>query len=328
MPVDLRSDTVTRPGAAMRRAMAEAEVGDDVFGDDPTVNRLQERAAELLGFEAALFFPSGTQANLAALMSHCQRGEEVIVGQEAHTYRFEAGGGAVLGSIQPQPLANRPDGTLDLAEVEAAIKPDDAHFARTRLLALENTITGRVLARRYLEEALALASRRKLSTHLDGARIFNASVSLKMEAKDLCKGFDSVSACLSKGLGAPAGTLLLGSRDLIAKGRRARKILGGAMRQAGIIAAAGLYALENNVQRLAEDHANAARLARGLRDSGYEVEGPFTNMVFVKSRPGLAEHLQKNQIQILPGARLRLVTHLDVDAAGIDRAIAAFRSFA
>ena len=320
--VDLRSDTVTRPSAGMRRAMAEAEVGDDVFGDDPTVNRLQERAAALFGLEAALFFPTGTQSNLAALMSHCQRGDEVLVGQEAHTYRYEAGGGAVLGSIQPQAIANRPDGTLDLAEVEAQIKPDDPHFARTRLLALQNTITGRVIPRKYFDEALALAKRRGLATHLDGARIFNASVKLGMPVKDLCRGFDSVSACLSKGLGAPAGTMLLGGKDFIARARRARKILGGVMRQAGVLAAAGLYALEHNVQRLAEDHANAERLARGLG-----AEPPQSNMVFVQSAPGLVEHLAQHGVIALPGARLRLVTHLDVDAAGIDRAVAAFRSF-
>lgn len=331
MIVDLRSDTVTRPSAGMRRAMAEAELGDDVFGDDPSVNRLQARAAEMLGFEQALLFPSGTQSNLAALMSHCGRGDEYLVGQEAHTYRFEAGGGAVLGSIQPQPLANRADGTLDLAEAEAAIKPDDPHFARTRLLALENTITGRVLARQYLEQALALASRRKLSTHLDGARIFNASVKLGIPAKDLCKGFDTVSVCLSKGLGAPAGTLLLGSKDLIAKAKRARKILGGAMRQAGVLAAAGLYALEHNVERLAEDHANAERLVKGLKDAGYEVDGPHTNMVFVripqeKVLP-LKAFFDEKRILVLPGTRLRLVTHLDVDAAAIDRTLAAVRAF-
>jgi threonine aldolase len=320
--VDLRSDTVTRPSAGMRRAMAEAEVGDDVFGDDPTVNRLQERAAALFGFEASLFFPTGTQSNLAALMSHCQRGDEAIVGMEAHTYRYEAGGGAVLGSIQPQAVVNRPDGTLDLAEVEAAIKPDDPHFARTRLLALENTITGRVIPRRYFDEALALAKRRGLATHLDGARIFNAAVKLKLPVKELCRGFDSVSACLSKGLGAPAGTMLMGSKDFIARARRARKILGGAMRQAGILAAAGLYALEHNVERLAEDHANAERLARGIG-----AEPPQSNMVFAQAAPGLVEHLAKHGVVVLPAARLRLVTHLDVDAAGIERAISAFQSF-
>jgi threonine aldolase len=327
--VDLRSDTVTRPSAAMRRAMAEAEVGDDVFGDDPTVNRLQARGAEMLGFEAALFFPTGTQSNLAALMSHCGRGDEYLVGQEAHTYRYEAGGGAVLGSIQPQPIANRPDGTIDIDDIEAAIKPDDAHFARTRLLALENTITGRAVPRSYLESALSLARQKKLSTHLDGARIFNAATKLGIPAREVARGFDTVSVCLSKGLGAPAGTLLIGKAELINKAKRARKILGGVMRQAGVLAAAGLYALEHNVARIAEDHANAERLARGLTDAGYAVEGAQTNMVFVRvEKPAeLKNHLEKNGVLILAGPRLRLVTHLDIDAAGIERAIAAFAAF-
>jgi threonine aldolase len=326
--VDLRSDTVTRPSPGMRRAMMEAELGDDVFGDDPTVNRLQAYAAELFGFEAALFFPSGTQSNLAALMSHCQRGEEVILGQEAHSYRYEAGGAAVLGSIQPQAVANRPDGTLELAEVEAAIKPDDPHFARTRLLALENTIGGRALPRSYLEQALQLAQRRGLQTHLDGARIFNAAVQLGMPVKALCAGFDSVSACLSKGLGAPAGTVLVGGEELIARAKRARKILGGAMRQAGLVAAAGLYALENNVARLAEDHRNAERLAAGLRGLGLPVE-QHTNMVFARIAPektkDLSAKLGRAGVLVLAAPRMRLVTHLDVDAAGVDRALAAFR---
>jgi len=325
--VDLRSDTVTRPSAGMKRAMADAELGDDVFGDDPTVNRLQTNAAEMLGFEQALLFPTGTQSNLAALMGHCGRGDEYLVGQDAHTYRFEAGGGAVLGSIQPQPITNRADGTMDLAEVEAAIKPDDPHFARTRLLALENTIGGKAIDRAYFDDALSLVKRRNLSSHLDGARIFNAAAKEKSTARTLCAGFDSVSVCLSKGLGTPAGTLLLGKADFIARARRARKILGGAMRQAGVIAAAGLYALENNVARLADDHANAERLAKGLREAGFEVEGPHTNMVFVKIPAGMEDHLNKNNIKVLKGPRLRLVTHLDVDAAGIDRAIAAFRAF-
>ncbi len=332
MSVDLRSDTVTRPSAAMRRAMAEAEVGDDVFGDDPSVNRLQSLAAGMFGCEAALFFPSGTQSNLAALMGHCQRGDEYLVGQEAHTYRYEAGGGAVLGSIQPQPIANRPDGTFDLADAEAAIKPDDPHFARTRLLALENTISGKVIPRAYFDAALAMASRRGLATHLDGARIFNAAVKLQMDVRDLCAGFDSVSVCLSKGLGAPAGTVLVGGRDLIQRARRARKILGGAMRQAGVLAAAGLHALEHNVGRLAEDHANALRLADGLGGiAALAVEPPQTNMVFVHvpaDRAGaLAARLAQDGITILPGARLRLCTHLDVDRAGIERTVAAFRAF-
>ena len=325
--VDLRSDTVTRPSAGMRRAMAEAQVGDDVFGDDPTVNRLQAQAARLLGFERGLLFPSGTQSNLAALMSHCGRGDEYLVGQDAHTYRFEAGGGAVLGSIQPQPIANQPDGTLDLAALEAAIKPDDPHFARTRLLALENTIGGKAIPRAYFDAALALAKRKNLATHLDGARIFNAAAMLGVPAKELCEGFDSVSVCLSKGLGAPAGTLLLGSADFLKKALRHRKILGGAMRLAGVIAAAGLYALEHNVGRLAEDHANAELLAKGLRAAGFEVEGPHTNMVFVKAPEGFADHLVNNKVLVLAGPRMRLVTHLDVGSAGIDRVLAAARSF-
>ncbi len=328
--VDLRSDTVTRPSAGMRRAMADAEVGDDVFGDDPTVNRLQARAAELFGFEDALLFPSGTQSNLAALISHCQRGEAVIIGAEQHSYRYEAGGLGVLGSIHPQVVPNRADGTLDLGTVETTISPDDPHFARTSLLALENTIGGKPIPRAYLADAVELARRRGLSLHLDGARIFNAAVHFKTTAKELCAGFDSVSSCLSKGLGAPAGTVLLGGKDFIARARRARKILGGAMRQAGVLAAAGLYALEHNVKRLATDHANAARLADGLRALHLPVEC-HTNMVFAtvpsERAAALADHLKQRQVLVLPGARMRLVTHLDVDEAGIDRTIAAFGEF-
>jgi threonine aldolase len=314
----------------MRKAMMEAELGDDVFGDDPTVNRLQERAAGIFGFEAALLFPTGTQSNLAALMSHCERGEEVILGMEAHSYRYEAGGLSVLGSIQPQVVPNRPDGSLDLKEVEAAIKPDDVHFARTRLLALENTITGRVLSRAYFTQAIDLVRRKNLSIHLDGARIFNAATHLGMSVRDLCHGFDSVSACLSKGLGAPAGTVLVGSSGFIDKAKRARKILGGGMRQAGVIAAAGLYALEHNVERLKTDHENAARLARGLRELKLEAQ-LNTNMVLLQIPPDkaqpLAAHMKKSGVLVLPRAPMRLVTHLDVDAAGIDRALAAFRGF-
>ncbi|HXN15565.1 MAG TPA: low-specificity L-threonine aldolase [Usitatibacter sp.] len=329
--IDLRSDTVTQPSAAMREAMARAQVGDDVFGDDPTVNRLQEVCAERFGMAAGLFFPSGTQSNLAAIMAHCQRGEELIVGQEAHTYRYEAGGAAVLGSIQPQPLANRADGTLDLAEVEAAIKPDDSHFAVTRLIALENTIGGKVLARAYMSEAIALARRRGLSIHLDGARIFNAAVKLAVPVKELCAGFDTVSVCLSKGLGTPAGTVLVGPKELIERARRNRKMLGGTMRQVGILAAAGLYALEHNVERLAEDHANAERLARGLSGLGLKVEAVQTNMVFAaiprESCEALKVHLASHGIAALVSPRLRLVTHLDVDAAAIDRAVSVFAAF-
>ncbi len=328
--VDLRSDTVTRPSPGMKKAMLEAELGDDVFGDDPTVNRLQARAAEMFAMEAALFFPTGTQSNLAALMSHCQRGDEAIVGSEAHSYRYEAGGLAVLGSIQPQVVRNRPDGTLDLAEVEAAIKPDDPHFARTRLLALENTISGKVLSRAYLEKAVLLSKKKNLAIHLDGARIFNACVHEKIPVQQMVAGFDSISACLSKGLGTPAGTVLVGKKDVIEKARRARKMLGGGMRQAGVLAAAGLYALENNVARLQEDHDNAARLANGLREMGLEA-AQHTNMVFAEvggERLGaLVEHLRRNGVLVLPRPSMRLVTHLDVDAAGIVRALAAFGTF-
>jgi len=328
--VDLRSDTVTRPSAGMREAMLHAPLGDDVFGDDPTVNRLQDRAAQIFGFEAALFFPSGTQSNLAALMSHCQRGDEVIIGTEQHSYRYEAGGLAVLGSIHPRTIPNGRDGTLDLAQVEAAISADDPHFARTRLVALENTIGGRPIPRSYLEQAIALAQRRGLATHLDGARIFNAAAHFNAPVRDLCAGFDSVSACLSKGLGAPAGTLLMGGRDFIRRAHRMRKILGGAMRQAGIIAAAGLYALENNVQRLAGDHVNAQRLASGLRELDLPVE-QNTNMVFVTvpshRLAALCEHMEKRGVMVLTRNPMRLVTHLDVDGLGIQRAIAAFGEF-
>ncbi len=330
--VDLRSDTVTQPSPGMRAAMAAAAVGDDVFGDDPTVNRLQELCAARFGMQAGLFFPSGTQSNLAALMAHCQRGAEVIVGQEAHTYRYEAGGMAVLGSIQPQPLANRPDGSLDLAEVEAAIKPDDSHFAITRLIALENTIGGKVLSRQYMADAIALARRRGLSIHLDGARVFNAAAKLGMPVDQLCAGFDTVSVCLSKGLGTPAGTVLVGAGELIERARRVRKMLGGTMRQVGILAAAGIYALENNVERLAQDHSNAQLLARGLATAGLKVEPVQTNMVFVhipaQSVEALARHLEANGVvTLLHGPKLRLVTHLDVDAAGIERAAQVFAAF-
>ena len=331
--VDLRSDTVTRPSAGMRRAMFEAEVGDDVFGDDPSVNRLQALLAELLGFEAGLFMPSGTQSNLAALMAHCQRGDEYIVGQSAHTYKYEGGGAAVLGSIQPQPLENEPDGSIALERIAAAIKPDDPHFARTRLLALENTIGGKVLPLPYQHAATGLAHERGLATHLDGARLFNAAIALGVAPREIAAGFDSVSVCLSKGLGAPVGSLLLGSRELIGRAVRARKMLGGGLRQAGVLAAAGIFALEHNVSRLADDHAHAQRLADGLRSIGaLKVDGPHTNMLFVTVPPdrlaALQSFLRNHGILILArSATVRLVTHLDVGAAGIDRATAAFHEF-
>jgi threonine aldolase len=330
--VDLRSDTVTRPTAGMRRAMHEAELGDDVFGDDPTVNVLQQRIAALLGMEAALFMPSGTQSNLSAIMAHCGRGDEYIVGQGAHCYRYEAGGAAVLGSVQPQPLPNQADGTLALADIEAAIKPDDEHFARSRLLALENTLGGKVLPQPYVKQATALAHGRGLATHLDGARLFNAAVKLSAVPAELVRGFDSVSVCFSKGLGAPVGSALVGPRDFIQRAHRVRKMLGGGMRQAGVLAAAALYALDHHVERLAEDHALAQRLAEGLAGiDGLQVAMPQTNIVFAAagggSGPALLEHLKARGVLATGLTGLRFVTHLDVDRAGVDRAIAAVHSF-
>ncbi len=328
--IDLRSDTVTRPSQEMLEAMITAQVGDDVYGEDPTVNRLEQTAAAMTGMEAGLFCASGTQTNLTALLSHCQRGEEYIVGQTAHTYKYEAGGAAVLGSIQPQPLDFEPDGTLDLAKVEQAIKPDDYHFARTRLFCLENTQGGKVLPLDYLKDARKLADRHGLSFHLDGARVFNAAVKLGIDVKEITTLFDSVSCCLSKGLGAPVGSVLCGSKAFIAKARRWRKMVGGGMRQAGILAAAGLYALSHNIERLADDHANAARLAQGLSGiPGIHVDANAvqTNMVFARidtDMNALVEHLATRGIRISPGRPVRLVTHLDIHAEDIDRAVRDF----
>ncbi len=333
--VDLRSDTVTRPTPAMRAAMAAAEVGDDVFGDDPTVNALQEKIAAMLGKEAALYVASGTQSNLVGIMSHCGRGDEYIVGQMAHTYRWEGGGAAVLGSVQPQPLEHAADGSLPLAAIEAAIKPDDAHFAKSRLLCLENTIGGKVLAPAYLEAACALAHGRGLVAHLDGARLFNAAVAIGGDAlanaRAIAAPFDSVSVCFSKGLGAPVGSALVGSKSFILAAHRWRKMAGGGMRQAGIVAAAAIYALDHHVARLADDHALAQRLAEGLRGlPGLTVETPQSNIVFADLVPersaGLADRLKANGVLATGLYRLRFVTHLDVDAEGVDRAVAAMRA--
>lgn len=316
----------------MRTAMAAAEVGDDVFGDDPTVNRLQAAAAERFGFETALFFPTGTQSNLAALMAHCGRGDEFLVGQEAHTYKYEQGGAAVLGSIQPQPLEHEAHGGISIERIGAAIKSDDYHFARTRLLTLENTIGGRVLPMDYLREVTQFAHARGLATHLDGARIFNVVTKLKIDEPTAVAGFDTVSICLSKGLGAPAGSLLMGPRPLIADARRWRKALGGGMRQAGVLAAAGLYALDNHVQRLAEDHANAQYLAAGLRDAGLEVTAPQTNVVYIDvaaaQTSALRAHLKARGILATIAARTRLMTHMDLPRAKVAIALEAFREFA
>lgn len=319
MTIDLRSDTVTLPSAAMRAAMSAADVGDDVYGEDPTVNRLEKVAAERLGKEAAVYVATGTQSNLIALMSHCERGDEYIVGQQAHTYKYEGGGAAVLGSIQPQPLENEPDGTIDLDRVAGAIKPDDSHFARTRLLALENTLGGKVLPLAYIAAAADLAHARGLSIHLDGARLFNAAIKLGVDAATIAGPFDSVSICLSKGLGAPVGSILVGSRPLIDRARRWRKVLGGGMRQAGLMAAAGLYALEHNVERLADDHANARLLAERLAAiDGVTIDPSLvqTNMLFIQvpadAAAPLKAFLASRGMMISSGPTVRLVTHLDI----------------
>jgi threonine aldolase len=330
--VDLRSDTVTKPTAAMLEAIAAAKVGDDVFGDDPTVNALQERVAALLGKEAALFMSSGTQSNLCGLLAHCGRGDEYIVGQLAHTYRYEGGGAAVLGGIQPQPLPNQPDGSLKLDDIAAAIKPDDPHFARTRLLALENTWSGHVLPASYVADACELAHARGLATHLDGARLFNAAVASGRTPADLARHFDSVSICFSKGLGAPIGSMLVGSQELIARAHRVRKMVGGGLRQVGLLAAAADHALTHHVDRLADDHALAQRLAHGLAAlPGVTVTPPQTNIVFAQvsdgRTPALLEHLKSRGVLATGLIGLRFVTHLDVDAAGIDHAISAAREF-
>lgn len=330
--IDLRSDTVTQPCAAMRAAMADAPVGDDVYGDDPTVNRLQQVAAGMFGFEAGMFLPSGTQSNLVALMTHCARGDEYLVGQEAHTYKFEGGGAAVLGSIQPQPIQHQPDGSFLLTDIAAAVKPVDIHFAQTRLLSLENTIGGKVLPQQFVQAATRLAHDKGLATHLDGARICNAAVKEGMPLPAAVAGFDTVSVCLSKGLGAPVGSVLLGPKDFITAAKRWRKMLGGGLRQAGVLAAAGLYALEHNIARLKDDHENAARLAAGLaRIDALDVEAPQTNILWLSMPPaacaGLAGALKEAGIRASVSPRMRLVTHLDVRAEDIGTTLAVFERF-
>lgn len=325
---DFRSDTVTKPSAGMRAAMAAAEVGDDVFGDDPTVNLLEQRMAGMLGKDAALFVPSGTMSNLLALMSHCGRGDEFIAGQDAHCYKYEAGGAAVLGSIQPQPIAHLADGTMALGEIEAAIKSGDSHFATTRVIALENTFGGRVLPVDYMTAVADVAARRGLGLHLDGARAFNACVALGMDIGDFVAPFDTVSICLSKGLGTPVGSVLVGRQDLIAIARRHRKMLGGGLRQSGILAAAGLYALEHNVDRLAEDHRRAKTLAEGLaRHEALRVTMPDTNILWVDMAADLGErftaYLGENGVGVTGRyGQQRWVTHLDVDEADVTQALA------
>ncbi|MCC5825887.1 low-specificity L-threonine aldolase [Alkalimonas sp.] len=355
--IDFRSDTVTKPTAGMKAAMMDAELGDDVFQDDPTTNALQDWAASQLGFEAALFASSGTQTNLLAMMSHCQRGDEVILGQDWHTYRWEGGGAAVLGSIQPQPLTVQADGSLLLADIAAAIKPDDPHFARTRLVVVENTIAGKVLSPEYMASVAQLARQHQLACHIDGARLMNAATRLATEreqdvwqmARQLCQGYDSVSLCLSKGLGAPVGSLLLGSKDVIKRARRLRKMLGGGMRQTGLLAAAGHYALQHQVLRLGDDHKHCQQLAGGMQQLAeryacwqgmLRLQPVQTNILFCDMAPALAGALLpylKQQGILLSGSnyshngtewhRLRWVCHLDIQAADIARTLELLENF-
>lgn len=332
--IDLRSDTVTRPTEKMRQIMAAAEVGDDVYGEDVSINRLQEFATEKAGKEAGLFVPTGTMSNLIAMLSHCQRGDEYIVGQHAHTYKYEGGGAAVLGGIQPQPLEFEPDGTIMLDQIESAIKPDDCHFARTRLLCLENSQGGKVLPLEYQRAASQLAQEKKLSIHLDGARVCNAAVAQNIPLTDICQHYDTISICLSKGLGAPVGSVLVGPKEFIDMAHRWRKTCGGGMRQAGVLAAAGQYALENHFDRLAEDHQNARTMAEGLQQFeqlSIDMASVQTNMVFLNCDPAvrepLIEHLKGNNILIGGYEQLRLVTHLDISPDDIDRVVATFTTF-
>ncbi|MGN4989367.1 low-specificity L-threonine aldolase [Aeromonas sp. 97A] len=332
--IDLRSDTVTQPTDAMRQAMLHAEVGDDVYGEDPGVNALEAFGARLLGKQAALFVPSGTMSNLLAVMSHCQRGEGAILGNAAHIYRYEAQGSAVLGSVALQPLPMQRDGTLAFDDIKAALAPDDAHFVQTRLICLENTHNGKVLPLSYLQEMGAFVAERGLRLHLDGARLFNAAVASETAAAVIAAPFDSISICLSKGLGAPVGSLLVGRHDFIARARRLRKMLGGGMRQAGILAQAGLFALEQHVTRLADDHRRAKRLAEGLAAlPGIELDLSLvqSNMVFLRLHEGesapLLAFMKERGILFSGYGELRLVTHLQINDDDIEEVIDAFTEY-
>lgn len=330
--IDLRSDTVTRPKEGMYRAIADAAVGDDVYGEDETVNRLEAAAARLLGKEAALFVSSATQANLIAMLTHCARGEEVLAGDRYHVLDAEAGGASALGGVVLQALATDADGGLSVRQIIDQIKPDDPHYPVTRLLVLENTVSGRVQDPDHHRGLVEAARDHGLAAHLDGARLMNASVALDRPPADIAAPFDSVMLCLSKGLGAPVGALLGGSAEFIVKARRLRKQLGGGMRQAGVLAACGLYALEHNIERLAEDHARAARLAEAIGGIEELRACQDTNMVFVdppaERREALRDHLLEQGILIgRLESPIRMVTHLDIGDADIDRVVAAFRSF-
>jgi threonine aldolase len=336
--VDLRSDTITKPTLSMQKAMAHAEVGDDVFGEDPTVNRLEEMAADRMGKEAALFVASGTMANLVSQLSHCGRGDEMILGDQAHIFFYEQGGSAAIGGIHPRIVPNQPDGKIALEDIEAAIRPDNIHFPRTKIVLLENThnrCNGNPLEVDYMHSVGKLARSYDLKVHVDGARIFNAAVALGVNARDLLSKADSVSFCLSKGLAAPVGSLVCGTGNFIEKARRARKVLGGGMRQAGILAAAGIIALDEMVERLADDHANAKRLAEGLAGINGLSIGPElvkTNIVFFDIKKDslkaeqLAGQLATEGLKVLPlgPKQLRAVTHYHITPDDIEYALGVF----
>jgi len=337
--IDLRSDTVTLPSPAMREAIYRAELGDDVFGEDPTVNRLERMAAQRMGKEAALLVVSGTMGNLVSILTHCRRGDEVILGDKSHTFLYEAGGISALGGVHPHTIANQPDGTLPLDEIAGAIRPDNVHFPRTRLICLENThnrCAGSPLTVEYTDAVAALAKKHSLLLHLDGARIFNAAVALGVDVKELARAADSVTFCLSKGLAAPVGSLVCGSMEFIAEARRTRKVLGGGMRQAGIIAAAGIIALEQMVDRLTDDHKNAKRLAEGIANIdglSINVESVRTDIVYFEvtgdriSAEKLVRDLERKGVRILSvgPTRLRAVTHYGITADDIDTALKVIR---
>ena len=336
--IDMRSDTITQPTPAMRQAMSEANVGDDVFGEDPTVNRLEEMVAERLGKEAALFVASGTMANLVSLLTHCGRGDEMILGDQSHMFFYEQGGSASLGSIHPRNLQNKPDGTMALADIEAAIRPDDVHFPRTKLIVLENThnrCNGSPLVVNYMHSVAELARRYAMKLHVDGARLFNAATALGVDARTLVAEADSVSICLSKGLAAPVGSVVSGNKDFISEARRNRKVVGGGMRQAGILAAAGIVALTEMVDRLADDHKNARKLADGLANiEGLFIDPDlvFTNIVYIEvmkkeiTSQMLAKRLHSRGIRLLSTGpnRLRAVTNYHVASSDIDYALDIF----
>ena len=338
--IDLRSDTVTLPSSAMRQAVFEAEVGDDVFGEDPTVNRLEKMAAERMGKEGGLFVASGTMANLVCVLTHCGRGEEVILGDKSHMFLNESGGMSALGGIHPHTVVNQPDGTMRPEDIEAAIRGSNLHFPRTRLICLENThnrCSGAALSAEYIDSVAELAKRHGLLLHLDGARIFNAAIALGVDVKELTRGVDSVMFCFSKGLSAPVGSVVCGSGDFIAEARRTRKVLGGGMRQAGIIAAAGIVALDEMVERLVEDHVNARRLAEGIAQIdglSIDIAAVQTNIIYfdlVSYRLSVEEFLRRLEqkgIKLLctgRPARFRMVTHYGIEAGDIDAALAGLR---